>query len=81
MVEATASNADPYDSMSREAIRENLSALAERHIEARHTYRSIRVDASKDLNIWQTTAENGVALTVCTMNAPGLTLDDFRAFN
>ena len=49
MVEA---NADPYESMSREEIKENLSALAERHIEARHTYRSIRVDASNDLNIW-----------------------------
>ena len=78
MVEA--SNTDPYDNMSREEIKENLSALAERHLEARHTYRSLRVDASKDMNIWQT-SENGVALTVCTMNAAGLTVEDFRAFN
>ena len=78
MVEA--SNTDPYDSMSREEIKENLSALAERHLEARHTYRSLRVDASKELNIWQT-SENGVALTVCTVKAAGLTVEDFKAFN
>ena len=52
MVEASG-NTDPYDNMGREEIRENLSAIAERHLEARHTYKSLRVDASKDMNVWQ----------------------------
>jgi len=78
MVEA-AGGADPYESMTREQIRDHLCEMAERHIEARNTYRSLRTDASKDLNIWQATQDN-VALTVCTMKAEGLTIEDFRAF-
>ena len=78
MVEATA--ADPCDNMSREEIKNHLLALAERHVEARSTYRSLRVDASKELNVWQST-EEGVVLTVCTMKAEGITMDDIRTFH
>lgn len=70
---------DPYDNMSREQIRDHLCAMAERHLEARQSYSSLRVDPSKDLNIWQGSQDN-VALTVCTMKAEGLTMEDFNAF-
>ena len=79
MVEA-ASASDAYDSMSREQIRDALCAMAERHLDARHTYKSLKVDASKELNVWQS-AQDDVALTVCTMKAEGLTIEDFRAFH
>jgi hypothetical protein len=75
-----AAGADSYDNMGREEIKNQLCAMAERHLEARHTYKSLRVDASKDMNIWQS-SEQDVALTVCTMKAEGLTMDDFRAFH
>ena len=60
-------------------IRDELIALAEQHIDARMTYKSLKVDAKTDQNIWQG-AENGVALTVCMMKADGLTLEDFINF-
>jgi len=78
MVEAA--NTDPCDSMSREEIKDYLCAIAERHIVAAPTYKSIKTDASKDLNVWQG-VEGGVALTVSMLNAEGLTMDDFIAFN
>ena len=78
MVEAAGS--DPCDNMSREEIKNHLLAIADRHLEACESYNSLKVDASKELNIWQGT-EQGVALTVCKMKAEGLTMEDFRAFN
>ena len=51
MVEAV--NEDPCDSMSRDEIKDYLIAMAERHIAAAHTYKSIKTDPSKELNIWQ----------------------------
>ena len=77
MVEAT--GADPCDSMSREEIKNHLCAIADRHIAAMPTYTSIRTDPSKDLLISQG-IEDGVVLTVCTMKAEGLTVDDFKTF-
>ena len=68
-----------YESMSRDEIKENLIALAEKHIAARTTYKSIRSDAAKGIEIWQGN-DNGVALTVCTMKAEGLTKEDFEEF-
>ena len=53
--------------------------MADRHVAARESYKSLKTDPSKQLSIWQGT-EQGVALTVCTMKADGLTLEDFKAF-
>ena len=78
MVEAAA--ADPCDNMSAQEIKDHMTAIAEQHIAARESYRSIRTDASKNLNIWQTN-EQGVPLTICTMDGPGLTIDDMKAWN
>ena len=47
MVEAAA--ADPCDNMSPQEIKDHMSAIAEQHIAARESYRSIRTDASKNL--------------------------------
>ncbi len=77
MVESNA--ADPCDNMTREQIRDHLQEMAERHIAARESYKSLKADAAKELYIWQG-AENGVALTVCSVKAVGLTKEDFVAF-
>ena len=50
MVEA--SSADPCDNMSRVEIKDYLLAMADRHIEAKSGYQSLRVDAALGLNIW-----------------------------
>ena len=47
MVQAAAT--DPCDNMSPQEIRDHMTAVAERHIAARESYRSTRTDASKNL--------------------------------
>ena len=74
-----AAGADPTDNMTRDQIKDYVIAMAERHVAARETYSSLKTDANKNLNVWVGT-ESGNTLSVCTMDAPGLTLDDFRAF-
>ena len=77
MVEARP--ADLCDNMSRDQIKQHLLDMADRHIHQRESYKSIQTDAKTDLNIWLG-AEDGVHLTVCTMKADGLTVDDFKNF-
>ena len=78
MVEATATS--PYDSMTATQIKEHLTALAERHIADRLSYRQLRHDAAKDLDV-RISEQDGVALTVITMRADGLSIEDFEAFS
>ena len=71
--------ADPWEMKSRDQIRDDLIALAERHVAARGTYKTLKIDESKDMTVWQGD-ESGVALTVCTMKGEGLEMADFLAF-
>ena len=72
-------DADPWEMKSRDQIRDDLIALAERHVAARGTYKTLKIEEAKDMTIWQG-EESGVALTVCTMMGKDLTMEDFIAF-
>ena len=74
-----AAGADPTDTMTRGQIKDHVIAMAERHVAACESYSSLKTDASKNLAVW-IGDEQGAYLTVCTMDAPGLTVDDFKAF-
>ena len=74
-----AASTDPCDNMSMQEIKDHMSAIAEQHLAARESYRSIRTDTSKNLNVWQTN-EQGVPLTICTMDGIGITIDEMKAF-
>ena len=47
MVQAAAT--DPCDNMSPQEIKDHMTVIAENHLAARESYRSIRTDASKNL--------------------------------
>ena len=48
MVEAVPATTE----QSREQIRDELIELAEKHVAARETYKSLKTDAKMDLAIW-----------------------------
>jgi len=78
MAYCTADLAD-VEHFSRDEIKDYLLGLAERHTENRQAYQRVRKDPAKQLECWWT-KEEGTAMTVLTMRADGLSIDDFRAF-
>ena len=74
-----AAGADPTENMSRDEIKAFLLETCDRHIAARETYNNTKTDAAREYTIHMT-MQDGMHLSVITMKAEGLSMDDFRAY-
>ena len=74
-----AAGADPTENMNRDEIKAFLLETCDRHIAARETYTNTKTDAAREYTIHMT-MQDGMHLSVITMKAEGLTMDDFRSY-